>query len=62
MTIGNMRANGVQTLVAWCLGRDCNHFRLLDVSGYADDVPVPSTICDLTPMAQSDPDNPSFLS
>jgi hypothetical protein len=37
----NMRANGVRTLAAWCLGRGCNHFRVLDVSAYADDVPVP---------------------
>ena len=42
MTLGNMRANGVQRLAAWCLGRGCNHRSILDVSGYADDVPVPS--------------------
>ena len=42
MTFANMRANGVRTLAAWCLGRGCNHFRVFDVSGYADDVPVPS--------------------
>jgi hypothetical protein len=42
MTLGNMRANGVRTLAAWCLGRGCNHFRVLDVSSYPDDVPVPS--------------------
>ena len=24
MTLGNMCANGVRTLVAWCLGRACN--------------------------------------
>ena len=42
MTLGNMRANGVRTLAAWCLGRGCNHFRVLDVSGYAGDVPLPS--------------------
>jgi len=28
MTLGNMRANGVRTLAAWCLGRGCNHFRV----------------------------------
>ena len=38
--LGNMRANGVRTLAAWCLGPGHNHFRVLDVSGYADDVPV----------------------
>jgi len=42
MTLGNMRENGVRTLAAWCLGRGCNHFRVLDVSGYPDDLPVPS--------------------
>jgi hypothetical protein len=42
MTLGNMRANGVRTLAAWCLGRGSNHFRVLDVSGYAGDVPLPS--------------------
>jgi hypothetical protein len=25
MTLGNMRANGVRTLAAWCLGRGCKH-------------------------------------
>jgi hypothetical protein len=42
MTFGNMRANGVRTLAAWCLGRGCDHFRIVDVSAYADDLPVPS--------------------
>src|ERR1035437_10996573 len=28
MTLGNMRANGVHTLAAWCLGRGCEHRRL----------------------------------
>ena len=28
MTLGNMRANGVRTLAAWCHGRGCNHFRV----------------------------------
>jgi hypothetical protein len=32
MTLGNMRANGARTLAAWCLGRDCNRHRVLDVS------------------------------
>jgi hypothetical protein len=30
MTLGNMRANGVRTLAACCLG--CNHRSTLDVS------------------------------
>jgi hypothetical protein len=42
MTLGNMRANSARTLAAWCLGRGCNHFRVLDVSSYPDDLPVPS--------------------
>jgi len=42
MTLGNMRANGVRTLDAWCLGRDCHHHRVLDVSAMGDDIPVPS--------------------
>jgi hypothetical protein len=37
-----MRANRVRTLAAWCLGRGCNHHRVLDVSRYPDDVAVPS--------------------
>ena len=42
MTLGNMRTNAVRTLAAWCLGRGCNHHRVLDVSDYPDDMPVPS--------------------
>lgn len=42
MTLGNMRANGVRTLDVWCGALGCNHHRVLDVSGYADDVPVPA--------------------
>jgi hypothetical protein len=37
ITLGSIRANGVQTLAAWCLGRGCNHFRVLDVSRYLDE-------------------------
>jgi hypothetical protein len=40
-TLGNMRANGVRTLAAWCLG-GFNHYFILDVSSYRDDLPVPS--------------------
>jgi hypothetical protein len=32
MTLGNMRANGVRTLAAWCLGRGYDHFQVVDVS------------------------------
>jgi hypothetical protein len=42
MTLGNMRANGARTLAAWCLGRGCKHFRVIDVSSFSDDLPVPS--------------------
>jgi hypothetical protein len=42
MTLGNMRQNGVHTLAVWCGGRGCNHEGILDVSGFPDDVPVPS--------------------
>ena len=31
----------MQTLAAWCLGRGCDHFQVLDVSAYSDDLPVP---------------------
>jgi hypothetical protein len=41
MTLGNMRANGVHTLSVWCLGRGCNHQRVIDVQSYGDDVAVP---------------------
>jgi hypothetical protein len=37
-----MRTNGVRTLAAWCLGRNCGHSAVLDVAGYPDDVPVPA--------------------
>jgi len=33
-----MRANGVRTLAAWCLGRGCDHHRVLDVSGYPEPI------------------------
>jgi hypothetical protein len=42
MTLGNMRQNGVHTLAVWCLSSGCNHHSILEVSGYPDDVPVPS--------------------
>ncbi len=42
MTLGNMRANGVRTLAAWCSGRDCHHIAVVNVERYGDDVPVPS--------------------
>ena len=42
MTLGNMRANGVRSLAVHCGGRYCHHEAVIDVSAYADDVPVPS--------------------
>ena len=42
MTLGNMRANEVRTLDAWCSARGCNHHSIVDVNKLADDVPVPS--------------------
>ena len=42
MTLGNMRANRVRTLDAWCLARGCNHHSVVDVNALPDDVPVPS--------------------
>jgi hypothetical protein len=41
MTLGNMRANGVRALAVWCLGRGCDHHRVIEVERYGDDVPVP---------------------
>jgi hypothetical protein len=41
MTLGNMRANGVRMLGAWCLGRGCYHQRVVNVERYGDDTPVP---------------------
>ena len=42
MTLGNMRANGVRTLAICCGGRFCNHSAVFDVTGFADDIPVPA--------------------
>jgi hypothetical protein len=38
--LGNMRANGVRTLAAWCLGRSYNRRFILCVSNYPDAVAV----------------------
>ena len=42
MTLGNMRALGVQHLVATCLKDACRHQGLIDVSKYPADTEVPS--------------------
>ena len=34
MTLANMRALGVQNLLAWCLNDACRHTALIDVSNY----------------------------
>ena len=34
MTLGNMRAFGVQRLVAYCLNDACRHQGLIDVSNF----------------------------
>jgi hypothetical protein len=40
MTLGNMRALGVQRLVAYCLRDACRHAGLIDVSQYPADTEV----------------------
>jgi hypothetical protein len=40
MTLGNMRALGVQRLDVTCW--NCHHGAILDVDDYADGVPVPT--------------------
>jgi len=42
MTLNNMRANGVHTLSIRCGAIYCHHEAVLDVSTYADDLPVPA--------------------
>ncbi len=42
MTLGNMRANGVHHLIAYCLNDACRHSALIDVSGYPDSIEVQS--------------------
>jgi len=45
MTLGNMRENGVRTLDAWCLARECNHHSMVDVNALPDDVRTASAMC-----------------
>ncbi len=40
MTLGNMRANGVRSLLVYCFA--CHHEALLGAEHHPDDVPVPS--------------------
>jgi hypothetical protein len=40
MTLGNMRANGVRSLLVYCFA--CHHEAVFGVKDYPDDVPVPA--------------------
>ena len=42
MTLGNMRQNGVRTLAITCGAVWCNHYAVLDVNAFVDDLAVPS--------------------
>ena len=42
MTLGNMRANGVRTLLVNCSNVNCRHEAIVNVDGLSDDIPVPS--------------------
>jgi hypothetical protein len=42
MTLGNMREQGVNHLIAYCLNNACRHSALIDTSGYPDDIEVSS--------------------
>ena len=41
MTLGNMRAQGVRHLIAYCHNDACRHQAMIDVSSYSGDTPVP---------------------
>jgi hypothetical protein len=42
MTLGNMRANGVRTLIVYCSNSTCRHEAIVNVDHLSDDVAVPS--------------------
>ena len=42
VTLGNMLANGVRTLAAWCSNVTCQHEAIVIVDSLPDDVFVPS--------------------
>jgi hypothetical protein len=42
MTLGNMRKNRVRSLAITCGALHCHHDATMDVTGFADDVAVPS--------------------
>ena len=42
MTLGNMRANGVRSLIAWCSNVNCRHEAVVNVDSQTDALFVPS--------------------
>jgi hypothetical protein len=42
MTVGNMRANGMRSLVVYCLNVICRHEKIVNVDAYGDEMFVPS--------------------
>jgi len=42
MTLGNMRANGVWSLIVFCTNSTCHHEAIVNINSLADYVPVPS--------------------
>jgi hypothetical protein len=40
MTLGNMREQGINHLIAYCLNNECRHSALIDTSGYPDHIEV----------------------
>ena len=42
MTLGNMRANGVRPVIAWCSNVNCRHEAIVNIDSQSDDVFVPS--------------------
>jgi len=42
MTLGNMRANGVRSLIVLCTNSTCRHEAIMNFDSLSGDVPVPS--------------------
>ena len=42
MTLGNMRANGVRSLLVNCSNVNCRHEAIVNMDGLNDDISVPS--------------------
>ena len=42
MTLGNMRANGVRSLIVHCSNVTCRHEAVVNVDSLPDDAPVPA--------------------